>query len=477
MKIAVAVIKKLYRWQYIWLCLIVLATLVLHFVIIANPDSLILDEQHYIKEARNIFQNHSFIFLEHPPLSKLIIAAGDYIFSGFKSPVKDIGTTQQAITDNTSTVIYVSDASLFKVGKTIEIDGEQMNVQSIDTALNQITIERGVYGTTATSHAAQQTIYVFNDNPWGWRVFPILFGTGFIVLFYFICLRLNMSNRAASIATFLLAFENMTFVQNSVAMLDVFYVFFMFLAFFLYLSRKYISAGISVGLSALGKLLGFMALPAMVIHWFFSKANRSRWFALTVVLSVIAFVVLLPTLEYFVTHNFINPVDRLKTMINLSDSLKFSNTTHPSLERPWEWVFWYKPMPYWWSPNYISAISPSIFVLIIPAFAYMIYRAVKRDEAGLFGSAWFFSTWVLWIPLSLITNRVSYPFYFYPSIGAVCLGVGMGISQLIDIFKARPSGKLKWTILGIIIFILVAHIVSFMLLYPLFPINWYQFTS
>jgi predicted membrane-bound dolichyl-phosphate-mannose-protein mannosyltransferase len=196
-----------------------------------------------------------------------------------------------------------------------------------------------------------------------------------------------------------------------------------------------------------------------------------------VILSIITFAVLLPVLEYLVTHNFVNPVDRMKTMINLSGSLTFANTTHPSLSRPWEWVIGYKTMPYWWNPNFISAISPSVWALIIPAFAYMVYRAVKRDEAGLFGAAWFFSTYILWIPLSLITNRVSYPFYFYPSVGAVCLGIGMGISQLIDIFKGRKSGKLKWTILGVIVLIFVAHIVSFMILYPLFPINWYNYTS
>jgi dolichyl-phosphate-mannose-protein mannosyltransferase len=474
LKAVLTLLKRLYRREYFWLCLIVLATLILHFVIITNPSDLILDEQHYIKEARNIIQNHSFIFLEHPPLSKLIIVAGEYIFSGFKSPVKDAGTTQQAIANNASTVIDVSDTSVFSVGKTIKIDDEIMKVLSIDTALNQLTVERGYIGTTATSHAPQQTIYIFNDNPWCWRVFPILFGTAFIVLFYFICRKLNMSNRAASIATFLLAFENMTFVQNSVAMLDVFYVFFMFAAFLLYLTRKYIAAGIAVGLSALGKLLGALAMPALVIHWFFSKTNRSRWFAATVVLSVVTFVVGLPLLEYIVTHNFVNPIDRIKTMLNLSGSLTFANTTHPSLARPWTWVFGYTYMPYWWTPHYISAISPSIWVLIVPAFAYMVYKSVKRDEAGLFGASWFFSTYILWIPLSLITNRVSYPFYFYPSVGAICLGVGMGISQLIDIFKGRKSGKLKWTILGIIVFIFVAHIVSFMILYPLFPIKLYK---
>jgi hypothetical protein len=59
-------------------------------------------------------------------------------------------------------------------------------------------------------------------------------------------------------------------------------------------------------------------------------------------------------------------------------------------------------------------------------------------------------------------------------VGAICLGIGLGISKLIDIFKERKSGKLKWTILGIIVFIFVAHIVSFMILYPLFPIKLYR---
>jgi predicted membrane-bound dolichyl-phosphate-mannose-protein mannosyltransferase len=475
LKAAFTLLKRLYRWQYIWLCLIVLAMLILHFIIIDNPpDSLILDEQHYVKEARNIIQEHKFIFLEHPPLSKLIIVAGEYVFSGFKSPVKDAGPITQAIPNNASTVIDVTDAAVFKVGKTIKIDEEIMRIQGIDTVHNQITVERGYIGTSATSHVAQRTIYYFDDNPWCWRVFPILFGIATIVFFYFICRRLNMSNRAASIATFFLAFENMTFVQDSVAMLDVFCVFFMFAAFLLYLGRRYISAGIAVGLSALGKVLGALAMPVLIIHWFFTRMKRSRWFALTVALSVITFVVGLPVLEWLVTHHFTNPYDRIKTMVDLGSSLTFANTTHPSLSRPWQWVFGYKVMPFWYNPNFMSAISPSVWVLIVPAFGYMVYRAVKRDEAGLFGSAWFFSTYILWIPLSLITDRVSYPFYFYPSVGAVCLGIGMGVSKLIDIFKSRPSGKLKWTVLGFIILIFLAHIASFIVLYPLMPIRWYS---
>jgi hypothetical protein len=185
----------------------------------------------------------------------------------------------------------------------------------------------------------------------------------------------------------------------------------------------------------------------------------------------------MPLFDYFIVQNFSNvtsPLARIKTMLSLTGSLTFANSLHESMSYPWAWLLWYKVMPFWWTPHYISAISPSIWALTIPTFAYMLYKAIKRDEAGLFGVAWFASTYLLWIPASLITNRISYVFYFYPSIGAVCIGLGMGLSRLIDLFQGRRSGKLKWTALGIVVLIFLVHIVSFMILYPLFPIKLYS---
>jgi dolichyl-phosphate-mannose-protein mannosyltransferase len=389
-------LKRLYRWEYFWLCLIVLATLALHFAIVDKPRDLILDETYYVNEARGFSDNHTVRFQEHPPLGKLFIYAG---------------------------------------------------------------------------------IEIFGDNPLGWRFFSILLGTGSIVLFYFICRRLNLSRRTASIATFLLGFENMTFIQNSVAMLDVYYVFFMFGTFLLYLLRRYIAAGVTAGLSVLAKLNGALGLPVLVIHWFASKVNRSRWFAMTIVLAIITFVVLLPLLEYIIYQDFSkvpDPFHRIKTMLSLTSSITFENSTHESMSRPWAWVINYKVMPYWWVPHYLSAISPPIWVLIIPAFAYMVFRAIKRDEAGLFGAAWFASTYLLWIPMSLLTNRLSYVFYFYPTVGAICLGVAMGMDKLIDIFHSDRPRKLRWPLLGFVILVVVTHLVSFMILYPLFPIKLYK---
>ncbi|MCX7912345.1 MAG: phospholipid carrier-dependent glycosyltransferase, partial [Dehalococcoidales bacterium] len=384
-----SLLRRFYHWEYFWLSIIVIASIVLQFAIIDRPYDLVLDEQHYVKEARNVISGHTIQFKEHPPLSKFFITLG---------------------------------------------------------------------------------MRIFGDNPVGWRFFAKLFGVTSTVLFYFICRRLNMSHREASIATFLLAFENMTFIQSSVAMLDVFLVFFMFITFLLYLSHRYISAGIAAGLTALTKITGAMAMPALILHWFTSPEKRSRLFAVTVVLSLISFFALMPLVEYLLVFDpsgVASPLVRLKDIVSLSSSLTFSNTTHESACRPWEWVFGYRTMPFWWEPHYISAISPSVWVMIVPAFGYMIYRAVrKRDEAGLFGASWFTSTYVLWIPLSLITNRISYPFYFYPSVGAICLGLGLGLSRLLDIFQTRKSGKLRWVILAFVILFFLVHIVSFTILYP-----------
>ena len=73
---------------------------------------------------------------EHPPLAKLFIIAGDYIFNGFKTPEYNIGATNLKNIYNSKTVnlIIVSDTSKFKAGMTIRIDAEQMNVIAVDTS-------------------------------------------------------------------------------------------------------------------------------------------------------------------------------------------------------------------------------------------------------------------------------------------------------------------------------------------------------
>jgi dolichyl-phosphate-mannose-protein mannosyltransferase len=379
-------LRQFYRWEYFWLCLIVITTLVMHFSIITLPDKLILDEQHYVKDANFIIENHQTERTEHPPLAKLFIVGG---------------------------------------------------------------------------------IETLGDNPWGWRTPSIIMGSIGIILFYLICRRLTLSRRAASIAAGLYGFENFVFMLSSLAMLDVFFVTFMLTFFLLYLNRRYVLSGIFIGLSALAKLYGALAAPTLLIHWIFSKTKPSRWFAATIILAPLSFVALMPLFDFAITRHWQNPFSRIQEMLSLSGSLTFANTQHDALSHPWEWVINYKPMAFWYTPHYAGALSPDIWILIIPIMLYLLYKAIKRDEAGIFGFAWFFSTYLLWIPASLITNRISFAFYFFPTIGALCLGLGLGINQLLD-WLALKKRKVNKPIVALLVIFFLAHAASFVILSPVF---------
>jgi predicted membrane-bound dolichyl-phosphate-mannose-protein mannosyltransferase len=379
---------RLYKWEYFWVCLFILVTLTMHFSVIYRPTELIIDEQHYVNDARGIIQGNDTQRPEHPPLGKLFVVAG---------------------------------------------------------------------------------VLIFGDNPLGWRFFSVILGTVNILLFYLICRRLALSRRTSSVATFLLALENLSFVQSSVAMLDVYSLTFTLAAFWLYLKDRYLLSGVAVALSALAKLYGVLALPAIVLHWLFTRRQPRDWrqIVMLVLVSPVAFLGLMVPLDFIVARHFVDPVSRIWTMLTLSGTLTFETAKHDADSRPWEWLLRPVLMAYWYEPHYTAGISFTIWALIIPTVLYITYRTIKKNDAGLFALAWFTSTYLFWIPTSLITNRISFIFYFYPTVGAICIGLGMGLMQIVESLEVKKSGKLRWLILTVPVYLL-GHIAVFVILAPVF---------
>ena len=120
-------------------------------------------------------------------------------------------------------------------------------------------------------------IKCFGDNPFGWRFFSVLFGIAGVAIFYLICLSLQMKAKYAFIAAFLLSFENLSFVQSGIAMLDVFSLTFMLGSLWLYLHGRYNLAGISAGLATLVKLSGILVLLLIVLQRFRQKGHAPLW--------------------------------------------------------------------------------------------------------------------------------------------------------------------------------------------------------
>jgi dolichyl-phosphate-mannose-protein mannosyltransferase len=392
-------LSRIYRWEFFWLCAIVIITLAMHFSIINQVKTPILDEVYYYGSAQGAEKGDAYSIIhdrvdlrqEHPPLGKLFVVGG---------------------------------------------------------------------------------IKLFGDNPVGWRVPSITMGTIGIILFFFICRQLNMSRRATNIATFLLGFENFTFLFASIAMLDVFFVTLTLAFFLLYLYRQYVFSGVFIGLAALAKLYAAMAAPVLLIHWIFTKTRQSRWFALTIIMAPISFVAFLPLFNFIITGQFQNPLTRIKDMLVLSGSLVFPNgtnpgTIHPAMARPWEWLLNYRPMAFWYIPHYSGIVNLSIWIVIIPVVLYMIYRAVKGNDAALFGAAWFFSTFVLWIPISIFTNRISFVYYFYPTIGSLCIGLGLILNGALERVRTKTR-RIKVPVIALVIAFFVFHVASFVILAPVF---------
>ena len=116
------------------------------------------------------------------------------------------------------------------------------------------------------------------------------------------------------------------------------------------------------------------------------------------------------------------------------------------------------------------------FATIIPTFIYMVIMTFKKNDAGTFGAAWFVGTYLVWIPIFLITDRVTYVYYFLPTVGALCIGLGMGLGWLLEFWKRRQTGKLRWVAFSAVAVFLTLHLLIFAFMVPLNPLkieNWF----
>jgi len=224
-----------------------------------------------------------------------------------------------------------------------------------------------------------------------------------------------------------------------------------------------------VALAALAKLTGVFAIVVIALHWLIARRTGKIYFVSSMALAPLGFLLLMPVLEFAIYHRLTNFISSIVEMISSSASLTYATTSHPSAIRPWEILMLPQVMPYHYNPHYFGAISFTIWALIIPTAVYMIIKAVKKNDAGLFGALWFAGAYLLWLPIVLITDRVTYVYYFYPAIGAICIGLGMWLSQGIEFWQNRQTGKSRWVVLSAVLLFIVLHFAIFAVMAPVNP--------
>jgi dolichyl-phosphate-mannose-protein mannosyltransferase len=312
-------------------------------------------------------------------------------------------------------------------------------------------------------------IRLFGDDPFGWRFFSVVAGALCIILFYLVCQRLKLPKAAVMLAVGLFSLENLSFVQASVAMLDVYALMFMLLAAWLFLRGNLWPAGAAVALGALVKLPAVAVLGVIFLYWLLTEPRRWRLFAVPALTAAGVFLAGLVLFNYTLVSQFADPLRLTGDMLKFAGGITFSNGYTVAASPPWAWLAGGGVIFYNEAPQYLAALSPTVGFFIIPAAVYLAVKAAARDRAALFGALWFACLYLPWIAAVLVFDRLTYLYYLYPAVPAVCLGLGLGLTGLWGRYREHREtlgGKAAAAAVGGFV---ALHVAFFIALLPVVP--------
>ena len=108
-------------------------------------------------------------------------------------------------------------------------------------------------------------IKLFGNNEFGWRISAAIIGTASIVLIYLIAQQLFDSYLLSNIAAGLMALDGLNLVMSRVALLDIFLMFFILLATYLFMRNQYWETGIVLGAASGIKWSGAYLIPVFLL--------------------------------------------------------------------------------------------------------------------------------------------------------------------------------------------------------------------
>jgi len=243
-----------------------------------------------------------------------------------------------------------------------------------------------------------------------------------------------------------------------------------------------------------------IALSNPRLRQFWNTYSRSLIFICCMILVPVVFFVFYGVFDSIIHQKYIpyfswgkwtnNVLDNILRAISASGTLTFENTQDgPLSSRPWEWFL--SPtgsfnffghifdqvkydsfvLPYYYYPHYTGIVSPSIWLGGLMTFPFVIWKTIKRKNAA-FNAAFFVLLWIVglllvWIPLSIATNRVSFMFYYVPVIGAVAIGLSLILSSLLNKAYSLKGSAYKHILKLTVVSFIVIHLVSFCAISPL----------
>ena len=272
-------------------------------------------------------------------------------------------------------------------------------------------------------------IKVFGNDEFGWRISAAVIGTLSVVLIYLITKELFKSVFLSNIAAALMAFDGLALVMSRVALLDIFLMFFILLAFYFLIKNNIWLSGVAIGLAAATKWSAIFLIPFFIlltINYF--QIEPVKW------LKRAAQYIFLPSLVYLLSWSgwiFTSGGWDRQSGSNVFTSLWKYHTaildfhrnlveTHLYAANPWSWLILGRPTSFFYetpSGCGVSSCSQEILAIGTPIlwwagiFAIAVtfgFFVTNRDRISMIILAGIAGTYLPWF---LIQSRTT--FYFY----------------------------------------------------------------
>ena len=272
-------------------------------------------------------------------------------------------------------------------------------------------------------------IRAFGDNEFGWRISAALVGSASVLLIFMITKSLFNSLFLSNTAAALMSLDGLHLVMSRVALLDIFLMFFILLAFYLILQNNLWLSGVVIGVAGATKWSAFFLIPLLILL----TINFSKFHWSTLVRRIGQYI-LTPLGIYFISWSgwiFNSKGWGRDSGSNLFSSLwnyhreiitfhRELTETHAYAANPWSWLVLGRPTSFYYqTPTNCGASSCSQEILAIGTpmlwwvgvFAIAItfgFFISKPDRISAFVLVGIAGTYLPWF---FIQDRTT--FYFY----------------------------------------------------------------
>jgi predicted membrane-bound dolichyl-phosphate-mannose-protein mannosyltransferase len=294
------------------------------------------------------------------------------------------------------------------------------------------------------------SMFLFGDNAVGWRLPSVIAGIAAIPVLYRLVVAAGGAVWLAVLASTIFAFDNLVLVHSRIGTLDMMQLLFMLIGVWLWFEKRPLLAGAACAAATMMKIGGIYALASIVLlellrtGWSWRYAGGTlrpnlRVLGFLVGSFGITWLAGMWILDLWVTR-FWTPWDHLGYILKYGFGLQRARGPAGIESYPWQWIINDVQIPYLKVDQNIlvngkvtetrptvwfrGAMNPILIGAAPLGIAYSLWRALKTGEAlSLWVVAWVTGNYLTFYPTSMIGHRISYIFYFLPTIPAVAVAI------------------------------------------------------